>query len=433
MAPNNANVELIDGDAPLAIVRSYMGADLPPSQQLVDFLRGQVDSFENQREHYLKALDEMRISRQDYRKKEWELRHRREDIEELQQALSEANMKICQERERNLKLLAENDQLRIQEVESRRRISDLLVLTQPATQEVTYFRDCRPDKMAHYPRTSNGPNDQQHAPQPRRTPEEGRRVLRTIYLPNEQLDNCYLTIESLQAQLEEQRVVFEEKIRFLEIDRKMAREESAARAQRDKDKIVELEDSLHQTQDTLAQNTKQSLLYRHDREKEMRQLREECDQLRSQEKVLHKEVKVAQKQVVQAQKVAHSMAEEKTEVYVAKYRNQAAEKDQELMEVKEKTSNREKEYEARIKDLEFKIRNLIDRYKKLDLRRRMDFEGFANDIRSIRFQLRKNEKKLFFIHPIPDIPVEMTDAARKVENVKQRAMRLTEELSQVPE
>lgn len=50
-----------------------------------------------------------------------------------------------------LKLQAENDQLKIQELEDRRRIQHLLALTQPVSQEVTFFRDCRPAKMTRFP------------------------------------------------------------------------------------------------------------------------------------------------------------------------------------------------------------------------------------------------------------------------------------------
>ena len=60
-------------------------------------------------------------------------------------------MYLFDEREQVLKLQAENDQLKIQELEDRRRIQHLLALTQPVSQEVTFFRDCRPAKMTRFP------------------------------------------------------------------------------------------------------------------------------------------------------------------------------------------------------------------------------------------------------------------------------------------
>ena len=50
-----------------------------------------------------------------------------------------------------LKLKTEIEQLKIQELEDRRRIQHLLALTQPVTQEVTFFRDARPGKNTQYP------------------------------------------------------------------------------------------------------------------------------------------------------------------------------------------------------------------------------------------------------------------------------------------
>jgi len=76
---------------------------------------------------------------------------RHEEIAELQRALSDANVYLFDEREQVLKLQAENDQLKIQELEDRRRIQHLLALTQPVSQEVTFFRDCRPAKMTRFP------------------------------------------------------------------------------------------------------------------------------------------------------------------------------------------------------------------------------------------------------------------------------------------
>ena len=70
---------------------------------------------------------------------------------ELQKQLSDANVALFDERQQVLKLSAECEALRIQELEDRRRIQHLLALSQPVTQEVTFFRDCRPSKMTRYP------------------------------------------------------------------------------------------------------------------------------------------------------------------------------------------------------------------------------------------------------------------------------------------
>ena len=80
----------------------------------------------------------------------WDIRVKEEEIAELQRGLSDANIYLFDEREQVLKLQAENDQLKVQEMEDRRRIQHLLSLTQPVTQEVTFYRDARPSKMTRF-------------------------------------------------------------------------------------------------------------------------------------------------------------------------------------------------------------------------------------------------------------------------------------------
>lgn len=67
----------------------------------------------------------------------WEARSREEEIRELQKALSDAKLYLYDEREHVLKLQAENDDLKAQEIEDRKRIAHLLALTEPITQEVS--------------------------------------------------------------------------------------------------------------------------------------------------------------------------------------------------------------------------------------------------------------------------------------------------------
>ena len=49
--------------------------------------------------------------------------------------------------------------MKVEQMQDRQRIQQLLALSQPVTQEITFFRDCRPRRMAvdHAP---HNPNDQ---------------------------------------------------------------------------------------------------------------------------------------------------------------------------------------------------------------------------------------------------------------------------------
>lgn len=58
-------------------------------------------------------------------------------MEVLQKALQDAKLYLYDEREQVIKLTHENEDLKQQEIEDRRRIQELLALTQPAAEEVS--------------------------------------------------------------------------------------------------------------------------------------------------------------------------------------------------------------------------------------------------------------------------------------------------------
>ena len=59
-------------------------------------------------------------------------------VEELQKTLGDAKVILFDEREQVLRLQAENDSLKNQEIEDRKRIQHLLVMTEPVTREVRF-------------------------------------------------------------------------------------------------------------------------------------------------------------------------------------------------------------------------------------------------------------------------------------------------------
>ena len=83
------------------------------------------------------------------------MRQREEEIAELQKALSDMQVYLFQEREHVLRLYAENDRLKIHELEDRKKIQKLLSLSKTTTPEITYFHHQPPAKAVisqHLPR-----------------------------------------------------------------------------------------------------------------------------------------------------------------------------------------------------------------------------------------------------------------------------------------
>ena len=118
---------------------------------------------------------------------------------DIMQALSDAHTYLFEERDRLLKLQSEHDELRLQEVEDRKRIRHLLAMHGPMEQEITYNRDGKPNTVTVYPRRGQENNAKRG-----NQADASERVMRTVYLPAANADNLMLKVESLQAQLNEQ-------------------------------------------------------------------------------------------------------------------------------------------------------------------------------------------------------------------------------------
>jgi coiled-coil domain-containing protein 77 len=230
--------------------------DVPMSPELMNYYRERLAASEHEIVGLRERVETCETSQAAQHKQRWELHKRMEEITDLQKALSDSHVYLWDERERCQRLQAENDELKIQEVEDRRKIQHLLSMVEPVMQDVTYLRDGAPETMtlhAHARATTTsapasrsvrasggarggvsgggGTGGGGHAGAPARpavpvmNPGEGPRVLRTVYLPNEKVDSLLLTIESLRAQLQQQEQLGRERVAALHEDRRLRIEE----------------------------------------------------------------------------------------------------------------------------------------------------------------------------------------------------------------
>jgi hypothetical protein len=131
-------------------------------------------------------------------KRIWEHNRLLNDVHDLNVAVREANLNLFAERERALELAAENDMLKAQEIEDRRRIQQLMDIAQPLAHDVTYFTDTNPG--AH---SSSGVGGKFRLSVPRG--ESGQqqqdRTLRAVLTAQPSNDTMQLRVESLELQV----------------------------------------------------------------------------------------------------------------------------------------------------------------------------------------------------------------------------------------
>eukprot|EP00775_Hariotina_reticulata_P012249 gene12249-12386_t len=107
-----------------------------PSADLLAHYKQRIDQFEQERDELLRAVDRCAVHQDEVHRLQWENRKRADEIRELQKALSDAQQFLFEERQRLLLLQAENDELKLQEVQDRQRIQQLLAMTQPIEQTI---------------------------------------------------------------------------------------------------------------------------------------------------------------------------------------------------------------------------------------------------------------------------------------------------------
>ncbi|XP_038636776.1 coiled-coil domain-containing protein 77 [Scyliorhinus canicula] len=390
-------------------------AFLRPSRELLEYYRKKIAEFDEEHETLLKRLENYKATYEEQHKLQWEMRQREEEIEELQKALSDMQVYLFQEREHALRLYAENDRLKIRELEDRKKIQHLLALVGPEAEATTYFHKEPPHKVTVPQRTV------QHGCTETRSSKNGHqktasKVIRGVsptFPENYQKDNqtLLLQVEALQSQLQEQTQLAKEQIDALLEDRRIRMEETHVQQQRDKDKIKSLTDKLHKTQNLLYESTrdflqlkfegrdaekvwmaeKDHLLQELDKRSELRnggcdpetQLLRELPMEHEIQRIQSEEIKALEEQVNQAHRLADM------------YREQCVTLENDLAQIREEGDIGRQLFKERSDKTVKRLQLMTQRYEALEKRRGMEVEGFKNDIKLLRQRLKDVEKQLF--------------------------------------
>ena len=274
-------------------------AALPLSNDLLEYYRSRLTSSEVEMRDLQARIDATAATQAEQHKSRWEALKRMDEITDLQKALSDSHVYLWEERERSQKLQAENDELKIQELEDRRKIQHLLSLVDPLVQDTTYVRDAAPETVTihrHARATTKSAPAGTHRQLPMSNPgggsngggggtsgsggtpgtggigSDGTRVLRTVYLPNEQVDSLLLTVEALRTELQQQDQLSRERVAALLEDRRLRMAEERARRAAEAERAQEADATLERTQQMLNTYTRDFLSLKHSSLTQHRQL-----------------------------------------------------------------------------------------------------------------------------------------------------------------
>ncbi|XP_017340876.1 coiled-coil domain-containing protein 77 [Ictalurus punctatus] len=412
-------------DSPLPPISERL-AYLRPSRELLEFYRQKVAQFDAEHDDLLQLLEKYKSTTEDQHKLQWEVRQREEEIAELQKALSDMQVYLFQEREQALRLYAENDRLKIKELEDRKKIQHLLALVGPDTGEITYFHREPPHKVT-IPQKKLQARTQEYGnvakPTPGSSKEGSKRLSKSggddTNSEQYKKDNqtLLLQVEALQAQLEEQTRLAKEQVECLLEDRRIHMEEGQVQHQRDQERTTALTEKLQRTQNLLYESTRDFLQLKfesraHEKSwmvekdrllREMDSCQERLRETRSfQEKPrafttplfltqttpessqMHRdEIRALQEELKQAHKLADM------------YREQCVGLETDLAQIREEGDVGREIFKERSDKMAKRLQLMTQRYEALEKRRSMEVEGFKTDIKHLRQKLKDVEKQLF--------------------------------------
>ncbi|XP_054750842.1 coiled-coil domain-containing protein 77-like [Lytechinus pictus] len=427
----------VDEGPPIPTVNERLG-HLRPSRELLEYYRRKIAEFDGEHQDMMKKLDQYKTTYERQHKMQWDLRQREEEIAELQKALSDMQVYLFQEREQVLRLYAENDRLKIRELEDRKRIQHLLALNGPGEPEVTYFHKEPPARAVvkqHHPtkryphpegeklglqsvmplQSSSTANVRAAVSRPT-SAKPAKKNLTNKKKSNENVDIkekqdvevLLLQIEALQSQMADQARVSKDQVDALIEDRRVRMEEMQTVIERDQSKVQALEDRLHQTQNLLYDSTRDYLQLKYESRAEEKRWMGEKDKLLqeldrckeqlnvSKDDVLHVsdhaleqrqaqtiEIEALENQLQQAQKLSDM------------YREQVITLESELAAIREKEDVSKEAFKGRTEKLSRRLQLMNQRYEALEKRRNLEVEGFKNDIKTLRGRLKDVEKQLF--------------------------------------
>ncbi|KAK9516924.1 hypothetical protein VZT92_024830 [Zoarces viviparus] len=434
--PHRANIRTPgqEPDSPLPPIHERL-AYLRPSRELLEFYREKIAQFDGEHEDLLQMLDKYKGITDDQHKLQWEVRQRDGEIAELQNALSDMQVYLFQEREQSLRLYAENDRLKIRELEDRKKIQHLLALVGPDAGEITYFHREPPHKVIVTQKNAESRLEEnlnlrptKLRPAATRKAESSRRTKSADGLNGESLEQyksdkqtLLLQVEALQAQLEEQTRLAKEQVECLLEDRRIQAEEAQAQRQRDQERITATTDKLQRTQNLLYESTRDFLQLKFDTRAHEKGWMVEKDRLlrdldschnrlrktgsagaelgrtwqpssstalllsRPQPELqqTHKgELKAMQEDLKQAHRLAEM------------YRGQCITFETELSQIREERDVGRDIFKERSDKMAKRLQLMTQRYEALEKRRAMEVGGFKTDLKHLRQKFKDVEKQL---------------------------------------
>ena len=409
--------------------------------RLIDYYRLVVETFETERIKNYELLQNIKISNEDQHKVDWEIKRRKDEIIELENALHEINMALNNERKKAIHYGKVIENCKSMAKEDKRRIKQLLELSEPIEQTIKLVQNKEPTKLEKYSnfnfeeclgddnivdspdnvsitkamkntkikgankaKSSNkklavksnygqgyNPFEKKNQEIKYRIPpsDEKQNIIRTVLFPeNEKTDELSSQNFELKKEIELIKELYEEKLKKIEENRLLKEERFRQQCIAYKTKADDLIKENQKLEKLNFATAKDFLELKYQNGIEEQKKHEELEKLKQENAILENQLKNIVKKSSQDKSRALKDYTKKTREISEHLGNQVRIEDQKTKIIRSQYEELQKKFEPSIKNLENKSKALINKCKFLEGRKMNEYIGYINEIELMRKRIR---------------------------------------------
>ena len=409
--------------------------------RLINYYRLVVETFETERIKNYELLQNIKISNEDQHKVDWEIKRRKDEIIELENALHEINMALNNERKKAIHYGKVIENCKSMAKEDKRRIKQLLELSEPIEQTIKLVQNKEPTKLEKYSnfnfeeclgddnivdspdnvsitkamkntkikgankaKSSNkklavksnygqgyNPFEKKNQEIKYRIPpsDEKQNIIRTVLFPeNEKTDELSSQNFELKKEIELIKELYEEKLKKIEENRLLKEERFRQQCIAYKTKADDLIKENQKLEKLNFATAKDYLELKYQNGIEEQKKHEELEKLKQENAILENQLKNIVKKSSQDKSRALKDYTKKTREISEHLGNQVRIEDQKTKIIRSQYEELQKKFEPSIKNLENKSKALINKCKFLEGRKMNEYIGYINEIELMRKRIR---------------------------------------------
>ena len=401
---------------------------------LIDYYRLVIDTYETERIKNYDLFQNIKISNEDQHKLDWEIKRRKDEIIELEHALYESNMALNNERKKAIHFGKVIENCKSIAKEDKRRIKQLLELSEPIEQTIKLYQNQEPAKTEKYSnfnfedaiagelvdspdsvsitkamKTKNRPkSNKKLAVKSHYGPEynpfgstgsqtkyrippsdEKQNILRTVLFPeNEKTDELNGKNNELRKEIELIKELYEEKLKKIEENRLLKEERFRQQCIAYKKKADDLIKDNQKLEKLNYATAKDFLELKYTNGIDEQKKYEELEKFKQDNANLENQLKNIVKKSSMDKSKALKDYTKKTREISEHLGNQLRIEDQKTKIIRSQYEELKKKYEPSLKRLEDKSKDLINKCKFLEGKKMYEYIGYINEIELMRKRIK---------------------------------------------